>query len=80
LGVLRDAPSRTLLLPLVEERELAEVDGLLAGAAPVGPTAQDGLQEQHRLRQRQAGADDYIRKPFSPEELGARVQAILGRR
>jgi DNA-binding response OmpR family regulator len=26
------------------------------------------------------GADDYIRKPFSPEELRARVQAILGRR
>jgi DNA-binding response OmpR family regulator len=28
----------------------------------------------------EAGADDYIRKPFSPEELRARVQAILGRR
>lgn len=28
----------------------------------------------------EAGADDYIRKPFSPQELGARVQAILGRR
>jgi DNA-binding response OmpR family regulator len=27
-----------------------------------------------------AGADDYIRKPFSPNELRARVQAILGRR
>ena len=27
-----------------------------------------------------AGADDYIRKPFSPQELRARVQAILGRR
>ena len=27
-----------------------------------------------------AGADDYIRKPFSPEELRARVQAVLGRR
>lgn len=26
-----------------------------------------------------AGADDYIRKPFSPQELRSRVQAILGR-
>jgi DNA-binding response OmpR family regulator len=25
------------------------------------------------------GADDYLRKPFSPQELRARVQAILGR-
>ena len=28
----------------------------------------------------ESGADDYLRKPFSPQELGARVQAILGRR
>jgi DNA-binding response OmpR family regulator len=27
-----------------------------------------------------AGADDYLRKPFSPQELGMRVRAILGRR
>jgi DNA-binding response OmpR family regulator len=27
-----------------------------------------------------SGADDYLRKPFSPRELSARVQAILGRR
>ena len=27
-----------------------------------------------------AGADDYLRKPFSPQELRSRVQAILGRR
>ena len=47
--------SRTLLLTSVEERELVEVDWLGAGAAAAGPTAQDGLEEQHRLRQRQAG-------------------------
>lgn len=27
-----------------------------------------------------AGADDYVKKPFSPQELKARVQAVLGRR
>ena len=35
------------------------------------PTSQEGFD---------AGADDYLRKPFSPQELRARVQAILGRR
>jgi len=48
-------PTRTLLLASREELELLEVDGLVAGAAAAGPTAQHGLQEQHRLRQRQAG-------------------------
>lgn len=36
-------------------------------------------QDQDVQRGFEAGADDYIRKPFSPQELRARVQAILGR-
>ncbi len=36
------------------------------------------VQEADVARGFEAGADDYIKKPFSPHELGARVQAILG--
>ena len=38
------------------------------------------VQESDVARGFEAGADDYIKKPFSPQELRARVQAILGRR
>ena len=48
-------PNRTLLLTSVDEVELFEVDGLVACAAAVGPVAQDGLEEQHGLRECQAG-------------------------
>jgi DNA-binding response OmpR family regulator len=37
-------------------------------------------QEADVARGFESGADDYLRKPFSPQELRARVQAILGRR
>jgi DNA-binding response OmpR family regulator len=37
-------------------------------------------QEEDVARGFEAGADDYIRKPFSPQELRARVQTLLGRR
>src|SRR2546428_8509747 len=36
-------------------------------------------QEADVTRGFEAGADDYLRKPFSPQELAMRVQAILGR-
>jgi DNA-binding response OmpR family regulator len=38
------------------------------------------VQETDVARGFEAGADDYLKKPFSPQELRARVQAILGRR
>jgi DNA-binding response OmpR family regulator len=37
-------------------------------------------QEADVARGFESGADDYLRKPFSPQELAARVQAVLGRR
>jgi DNA-binding response OmpR family regulator len=37
------------------------------------------VQEADVQRGIEAGADDYVPKPFSPQELGARVQAALGR-
>jgi DNA-binding response OmpR family regulator len=38
------------------------------------------VQEADVDRGFEAGADDYLRKPFSPQELRARVQALLERR
>jgi DNA-binding response OmpR family regulator len=38
------------------------------------------VQEADVARGFEAGADDYVKKPFSPQELKARVQAVLGRR
>jgi DNA-binding response OmpR family regulator len=38
------------------------------------------VQDADIARGFEVGADDYLKKPFSPQELRARVQAILGRR
>ncbi len=36
-------------------------------------------QERDKVKALDAGADDYLEKPFSPEELIARIQALLRR-
>jgi len=36
-------------------------------------------EEDDRVRGLEVGADDYLCKPFSPKELGARIKAILRR-
>ena len=38
------------------------------------------VQEEDVDKGFEAGADDYLRKPFSPQELRARVHALLARR
>lgn len=53
-------------------------DGLLSDVPVILLTAK--AQEADVQRGFAAGADDYIVKPFSPRELGSRVEALLGRR
>jgi two-component system phosphate regulon response regulator PhoB len=49
--------------------ETADIPVVLLTARAAEDDVQEGLD---------AGADDYIAKPFSPQELAARVQSILG--
>ena len=37
------------------------------------------VQQQDRIRGLDSGADDYLPKPFDPDELLARIRAVLRR-
>ncbi|WP_198120380.1 response regulator [Massilia rhizosphaerae] len=84
-AVRRDPPALVvldLMLPGLDGLSLcralrADANPVLAGLPVVMVTAR--VEEIDRLLGLDAGADDYLCKPFSPRELIARIKAILRR-
>lgn len=82
--VLEEGPDLAVvdvMMPHLDGYELTrriKSDDRTSGVAVIILTA--SAQEEDVTRGFEAGADDYIRKPFSPQELRSRVQAVLGRR
>lgn len=80
-------------LPLLARADVAVLDWMLPGMSGVELTAYARREhpqlpvllltargeEDNRLRGLNAGADDYVVKPFSPREVVARVRALLRR-
>ena len=66
------------MLPLLDGIEVCRRIRQNWGALPVIMLTALG-EEEHRIAGLEAGADDYLVKPFSPRELVLRVQSVLRR-
>ena len=80
-----DAERRIAPDLIVLDRMLPGIDGIeacrrirMVSATPIILLTALGSEEE-RIRGLEAGADDYLTKPFSPRELVLRVQSILRR-
>ena len=80
-----DAEARISPDLIVLDRMLPGIDGIeacrrirLTSATPIILLTALGSEED-RIRGLEAGADDYLGKPFSPRELVLRVQSVLRR-
>jgi DNA-binding response OmpR family regulator len=75
-----DAIVLDLMLPGMDGLEVCRAlrsDRATAGVPIIMLTAR--AEEQDRIRGLELGADDYIAKPFSPNELVARIRAVMRR-
>jgi len=67
-----------IMLPDVDGFELLTSFRAQSACPVIMLTARDGIQD--RLAGLNGGADDYMNKPFVPEEVIARIHAVLRRR
>ena len=80
LRLLEDGSADLVLLDL----GLPDIDGFevlrfasVIGVSVIALTARSSVED--RIRGLEKGADDYVTKPFSPQEVVLRVNAVLGR-
>lgn len=66
-----------IMLPQMDGFELLELIRAKSSCPVIMLTARDGIKD--RLAGLDGGADDYMSKPFIPEEVVARVRAVLRR-
>ncbi|HUZ02245.1 MAG TPA: response regulator transcription factor [Thermomicrobiaceae bacterium] len=66
-----------LMMPVIDGFEAMQRIRQLSNAPVIMLTARSGQTD--KIRGLDLGADDYVTKPFSPDELSARVSAVLRR-